>query len=182
MRRRTLWLLLALTAALLLAASAARADAPTKSEEQAAESVFTERAPETLRSWRGPAVLFERLALNLVGSRHICLETTQMELVWHISGGVPPYTRTLDGQAIDAEAGSAIVTCGPSTADPTPGLEQTFKGGVIDGRGVTATDELRVALTAPPPRPMPGTALHGASGCAAAELDRRKRGSIRQRL
>ena len=170
MRRRTLWALLALTTALLLAASATRADAPTKPENQTAESVFTEQAPEALRSWRGPAVLLERLALNLVGSRHICLETTQMELVWHISGGVPPYTRTLDGQAIDAEAGSAVVTCGPSTADPTPGLEQTFKGGVIDGRGVIAEDDLRVALTAPPPRPMPGTVLHGASDDAALRL------------
>ena len=171
MRRRTLWLLLALTTALLMAANTTRADAPIEPENQAAESVFTERAPETLRSWRGPAVLFERLALNLVGSRHICLETAQMELVWHISGGVPPYTRTLDGQAIDAEAGSAIVTCGPSTADPTPGLEQTFKGAVIDGRGVIAEDDLRVALTAPPPRPEPGTALHGASIGTALRLN-----------
>ena len=95
MRRNALWLLLALTTALLLAASAARADVPTKPENQTAESVFTERAPEALRSWLGPAVLLERLALQLVGSRHICLETTQMEIVWHISGGVPPYTRTL---------------------------------------------------------------------------------------
>ena len=171
MRRNTVWTLLALAVALLLAANATRADAPTKPENQTVESVFTERAPETLRSWRGPAVLLERLALNLVGSRHICLETTQMELVWHISGGVPPYTRTLDGQAIDAEAGSAIVTCGPSTADPTPGLEQTFKGAVIDGRGVIAEDDLRVALTAPPPRPMPGTALHGASIGTALRLN-----------
>ncbi len=171
MRRYMLWLLLALTTAPLLAASAARADAPTKPENQTAESVFTEQAPEALRSWRGPAVLLERLALNLVGSRHICLETTQMEIVWHISGGVPPYTRTLDGQAIDTEAGSAIVTCGPSTADPTPGLEQTFKGGVIDSRGVIAEDDLRVALTAPPPRPMPGTVLHGASIGAALRLN-----------
>ena len=171
MRRNTVWTLLALAVALLLAANATRADAPTKPENQTVESVFTERAPEALRSWRGPAVLFERLALNLVGSRHICLETAQMELVWHISGGVPPYTRTLDGQAIDAEAGSAVVTCGPSTADPTPGLEQTFKGGVIDGRGVIAEDDLRVALTAPPPRPMPGTVLHGASIGAALRLN-----------
>ena len=170
MRRNTVWTLLALAVALLLAANATRADAPTKPENQTVESVFTERVPETLRSWRGPAVLLERLALNLVGSRHICLETAQMELVWHISGGVPPYTRTLDGQAIDAEAGSAVVTCGPSAADPTPGLEQTFKGAVIDGRGVTAEDDLRVALTAPPPRPTLGTVLHGASDDAALRL------------
>ena len=170
MRRNTVWTLLALAVTLLLTANATRADAPTKPENQTAESVFTEQAPEALRSWRGPAVLLERLALNLVGSRHICLETAQMELVWHISGGVPPYTRTLDGQAIDAEAGSAIVTCGPSTADPTPGLEQTFKGGVIDGRGVIAEDDLRVALTAPPPRPTLGTVLHGASDGVALRL------------
>ena len=171
MRRNTVWTLLALAVALLLAANATRADAPSEPENQTAESVFAERAPETLRSWRGPAVLLERLALNLVGSRHICLETAQMELVWHISGGVPPYTRTLDGQAIEAEAGSAVVTCGPSTADPTPGLEQTFKGAVIDGRGVTAEDDLRVALTAPPPRPAPGAVSHSASIGAALRLN-----------
>lgn len=171
MRHGTLWMLLALTAALLLAANIAHADAPIESEERTEKSVFNEQAREALRSWFGPDALPERLTLNLVGSRHICLKTTQMELVWHISGGVPPYTRTLDGQSIAPDAGSAIVTCGPPTANPTPGLEQTFKGGVIDGRGVTAEDELRVALTAPPPRPTPGTLQHGASDGAALRLN-----------
>ena len=171
MRQTALWMLLALTAALLLAANVARGDGPIGSEGRAAESVFRERVREGLRSWFGPDTLPERLALNLVGSRHICLKTTQMELVWHISGGVPPYTRTLDGQSIAPDAGSAIVTCGPPTANPTPGLQQTFKGGVTDGRGVAAEDELRVALTAPPPRPTPGTVRHGASNGAALRLN-----------
>ena len=171
MRRNGLWMLLALTSALLLATGAAHGDDPGESEGRTTESVFTEGVRDELRSWFGPASQPPHLTLNLVGSRYICLETTQMELVWHISGGVPPYTRTLDGRTIEATAGSAIVTCGPPTADPTPGLEQTFKGGVIDGRGVTAEDELRVALTAPPPRPTLGTVQHGASDGTALRLN-----------
>ena len=170
MRHSTLWMLLALTAALVLAIGVAHGDDPGESGGRTTESVFTERVRDELRSWFGPANQPAPLTLNLVGSRHICLKATQMELVWFISGGVPPYTRTLDGQPIDADAGSAIVTCGPPTADPTPGLEQTFKGGVIDGRGVTAEDELHVALTAPPPRPVPGTVLHGTSDGVALRL------------
>ena len=171
MRRRTLWALLALTTTLLLAASVARGDAPTESEAQAAESVFTERAPEALRSWLGPDTLPPRLTLKLVLWQGDCREIGQIELAWFISGGVPPYTPTLDGQPIDAATRSAVMTCGPPTADPPPGLEQTFKGGVTDGRGVTATDELRVPLTAPPPRPMPGTVLHGAPIGTALRLN-----------
>ena len=171
MRHGTLWTLLALTTALLLAANIAHADAPSESENRTTESVFDERARVELRSWPRLTNQPAPLTLNLVGSRHICLKATQMELVWFISGGVPPYTRTLDGQPIDADAGSAIVTCGPPTADPTPGLEQTFKGGVIDGRGVTAEDELHVALTAPPPRPTLGAVLHGAADGTALRLN-----------
>ena len=113
----------------------------------------------------------ERLTLVLVRWQGDCREFRRIELVWFISGGVPPYTRTLDGQAIDADAASAIVTCSPpADTDPPPGLEQAFKGGVTDSRGVTAEDELRAALTWPPPRTAPGTVLHGASDDAALRL------------
>ena len=170
MRRRTLWLLLALTAALLLAASIARGNDPTEPERPAAESAFAERVEEELRSWFGPALLPERLTLELVWWKGDCKEFGGIELVLRISGGVPPYTRTLDGQAIDADAGSISVACSPPTPDPPPGLERVFKGGVTDSRGVTAEDELRAALTWPPPRAEPGALFNDASTSAALRL------------
>ena len=111
-----------------------------------------------------------RLTLKLF-SRGTCVEFGAVELVWRISGGVPPYTRTLDGATIDeTDPGSALVTCGLSTADPAPGLKRTFKGRVTDSRGVTAQDELRLALTAPPPRAARGAVAHDASTEAALRL------------
>ena len=171
MRRNALCMLLALTAALLLAASIARGNDPTEPERPAAESAFAERVEEGLRSWFGPTLLPERLALELVWWKGDCREFGRIELVWHVSGGVPPYTRTLDGQAIDADAASAIVTCSPpAEADPPPGLKQVFKGGVTDSRGVTAEDELRAALTWPPPRAEPGAVFNDASTSATLRL------------
>ena len=169
MRRSAVWTLLALTAALLLAVGAARGDAPLRSEERAAE-----RIREELRSWFGPAALPplpERLTLELIWWQGDCREFGRIELVWRVSGGVPPYTRTLNGQAIDADAASASAACNPpADADPPPGLEQVFKGGVTDSRGVTAEDELRAALTWPPPRAEPGAASNDASASAALRL------------
>ena len=169
MRHSAVWTLLALTAALLLAVGAARGDAPIESEGRAAE-----RIGEELRSWFGPAALPplpERLTLELIWWQGDCREFGRIELVWRVSGGVPPYTRTLDGQAIDADAASASAACNPpADADPPPGLEQVFKGGVTDSRGVTAEDELRAALTWPPPRAEPGAVFNDASTSAALRL------------
>ena len=169
MRRSAVWTLLALTVALLLAVGAARGDAPIESEGRAAE-----RIREELRSWFGPAALPplpERLTLELIWWQGDCREFGRIELVWRVSGGVPPYTRTLDGQAIDADAASASAACNPpADADPPPGLEQVFKGGVTDSRGVTAEDELRAALTWPPPRAEPGAVSNDASTSAALRL------------
>ena len=171
MRRRTPWLLLALTAALLLAASIARGNDPTELGRPAAESAFAERVEEELRSWFGPTLLPERLTLKLIRWQGDCREFGRIELVWRVSGGVPPYTRTLDGQVIDTDAASASVACNPpAEADPPPGLEQVFKGGVTDSRGVTAEDELRAALTWPPPRAEPGAVFNDASTSAALRL------------
>ena len=171
MRQCALWMLLALIAALLLAVEVARGDDPGESEGRAAESVVTERVEEELRSWFGPDVFPERLTLEMLWWYGDCTEIGRIELEWGISGGVPPYTRTLDGQAIDATASGAGPICGPSASDDsTPGAERIFKGGVTDSRGVTATDELRVPLTAPPPRAAPGAARYDASTGAALQL------------
>ena len=158
MRRRMLWLLLALTAALLLAVSAARADAPTKPEERAAESVFTERrAPEALRSWLGPDTLPPRLTLRLWTRPSACIEATRTGLLWNVYGGVPPFTVTVDGQPTRAGSWFLTVVCGlapadPHPCDPDPRQYQTFRATATDSRGVAVDAELRVTVAAAPQR------------------------------
>ena len=110
------------------------------------------------------------LTLKLFWSYGDCMKIGQIELDLVVFGGVPPYTLTIDGQSIDAEAGEGavawgmhVVTCGSSTVDPAPGAERIIRSRVTDSRGVTAQDELRVPLTAPPPRARRGAVAHGAS-------------------
>ena len=117
------------------------------------------------------------LTLKLFWSYGDCMKIGQIELDLVVFGGVPPYTLTIDGQSIDAEAGEgavawggAVVTCGSSTADPAPGAERIIRSRVTDSRGVTAQDELRLALTAPPPRARRGAIAHDASTEAALRL------------
>ena len=157
MRRRTLWLLLALTTALLLAANIARADAPTESENQTAESVFTERAPEALRSWLGPDALLPRLTLRLHARPSTCIEATRTILFSTVFGGVPPYTVTVGGEPVRPYFMSLTVVCGLAPADPRPcdsdpRQYQTFRATATDSRGVAVDAELRVAVAAAPQR------------------------------
>ena len=112
-----------------------------------------------------------RLTIELDWWYGNCTEIGEVDLEVLVSGGVPPYTVTLDGQAIDADAwGVHVVTCDSSTADPAPGAERIIRSRVTDSRGVTAQDELRVPLTAPPPRARRGAVAHEASTEAALRL------------
>ena len=153
MRRRTLWILLALTAALFLAASAARADAPSESENQTAESVFAERAPEALRSWFGSDTLPPRLTLRLRARPSTCIEATRTILISTVFGGVPPYTVTVGGEPVRPYFMSLTVVCGlapadPHPCDPDPRQYQTFRATATDSRGVAVDAELRVTVAA----------------------------------
>ena len=176
MRRRTLWALLALTTALLLAASAARADAPSESENQAAASVFTERVPEALRSWFGPATFPSRLTLDLSTEGDRCAETGFAEIYWRVSGGVPPYEIVVDGQQATRGWGWGVpVRCHPPTTslppcDPLHSSHRTVQAIATDSRGVSAKAEARIALGEPPPPAEPGAVLHDASPAAGLLL------------
>ena len=169
MRRRTLWALLALTVALLLAANAARADAPSKSENQAAASVFTERVPEALRSWFGPATFPSRLTLDLSTAGDRCAETGFAEIYWRVSGGVPPYEIIVDGQRVTRGWGWAVpVRCHPPATnlppcDPLHSSHRTVRATAIDSRGVSAKAAAQIALGEPPSPTEPGAVLHDAS-------------------
>ena len=157
MRRHAPWLLLALTVALLLAANVARADAPTESENQTAESVFTERAPEALRSWLGPDTLPPRLTLRLWARPSNCIEATRTILFSTVFGGVPPFTVTVGGEPVRPYFMSLTVVCGLAPADsrpcdPDPRQYQTFRATATDSRGVAVDAELRVTVAAAPQR------------------------------
>ena len=175
MRRRTLWLLLALTAALLLAANIARGNDPTEPERPAAESAFAERVEEGLRSWFGPTLLPERLTLELLTGPDLCAVIGRTGLYWHTSGGVPPYTVTVDGQQVDGGAGSVPVRCrSPETSlpacDPLRSSHRTVLATVTDSRGVSAKAELQVALGEPPSPAEPGAVRQDASGGVGLRL------------
>ena len=117
----------------------------------------------------------EPLTLALRMASVPCVEPTSLRLSWRITGGAPPYTLTVDGQAVSTRFGIAWVNCGllptdPQPCDPEPKLHQTFKAVATDSRGVTAEDELHIAVAEPPQRAKPGAVLPGASGGAAVQL------------
>ena len=176
MRRRTLWLLLALTTALLLAANAARADAPIESENQTAASVFAESVPEALRSWFGPATFPPRLTLKLSTEGDRCAETGFAEIYWRVSGGVPPYKIIVDGQRVTRGWGWGVpVRCHPPATnlppcDPLRSSHRTVRATATDRRGVSAKTEARIALGEPPSPAEPGAVLQGTSAAAGLLL------------
>ena len=117
----------------------------------------------------------EPLTLDPRMSSAPCVEPTILTLRWRIAGGVPPYTLTVDGQAVSTRFGIAWVNCGllptdPQPCDPEPKSHQTFKAVATDSRGVTATAELQVAVAESPQRPAPGAVLPGASTGSAVRL------------
>ena len=117
----------------------------------------------------------EPLTLALRMASLPCVELTSLRLGWRIAGGVPPYTLTVDGQAVDPRLGIAWLNCGllptdPQPCDPEPKLHQTFRAVATDSRGVTAEDELHVAVAEPPRRAKPGAVLPGASAGSAVRL------------
>ncbi len=101
--------------------------------------------------------------------------TERIMLGPRISGGVPPYTVTIDDQPFDLQRRAVILDCGlrpsdPPPCDPNPKLHQTFTVVATDSRGVTATATLQVAVTEPPYRLAPGAVLSGASTGTAVRL------------
>ncbi len=115
--------------------------------------------PETELQWTaGTAVeaqlkVYAPLTLDLTSSRDLCTANTLTELSWEIAGGMPPYTLTIEGETVDAEAESHGVNCGPIPTDPLTGElianpTKTFSAMVTDSRDTVASAVIEVALTA----------------------------------
>ena len=98
------------------------------------------------------------LTLAITAERSECTAATLNPVTWEISGGTPPYTLTIDGASVEADAESATVTCGslPEGASTAPG---TITAVVTDDSGATATAS--AAYTIVPPLPAPETAEVG---------------------
>ena len=129
-------LLLALAAALLWAAGGASARGP-------------------IEWWADGRPAFPPLNLELESSRELCTAGTLTEVSWKISGGVPPYSLTIEGAAVDAQADNIRINCGALPYDPRTGelaasRTKTFRGSLRDSRGVTASATAPVTLTTPP--------------------------------
>ena len=101
------------------------------------------------------------LTLELASSRDLCTANTLTELSWTISGGRPPYTLSIDGQTVDANAESHRANCGPIptdpfTGDPIPASSKRWTATVSDSQPTTASVSQRIETElveplAPPP-------------------------------
>ena len=114
-------------------------------------------SPHTPEAEATPAAA---LTLSLKSSHELCAADTSTELSWTISGGIPPYTLTIDGERVDADSESHRVNCGslridPQTDQPLPNQSKTFGAVVNDSSGRTARAEamVTVAAAAAPPAP-----------------------------
>ena len=124
-------------------------DGPTPTLTSPKEGRYS---PHTAEAIPAPA-----LTLSLESSRQLCTANTLTELSWKITGGVPPYTLTIEGEKVDPSAESHLVNCGPllidpQTEEPLPNQSKTFTAIVADARGVVATAEAVVVPVALPPR------------------------------
>ena len=121
--------LLALLAALLLGASVATAQAP------------------------------DPLTLTITAGRAECTEATLNPVTWTITGGSPPYTVTVAGAPVAADATSANATCGtlPEPGEgETPVTEApgTITATVTDATGAPATASATYTIVPPLPAPV----------------------------
>ena len=101
------------------------------------------------------------LTLELTSSRALCTANTLTELSWTIAGGRPPYTLTIDGETVDANAESHRANCGPIptdpfTGDPIPASSKRWTATVSDSQEPSASISQRIEIElveplAPPP-------------------------------
>ena len=112
--------------------------------------------PSSRAAARAAAQTVDPLTLELASSRALCTANTLTGLSWTISGGLPPYTLTIDGETVDSEAESHRVNCGPIATDPETDQPvsdptKTIRATITDTSATpdTATDEVLVDLAPP---------------------------------
>ena len=114
----------------------------------------------TMLAWAPAAAQADPLTLELSSSRELCTANTLTELSWTIAGGRPPYTLSIDGETVDANAESHRANCGPLMMDPLteeslPNQTKTFSATVADSEAAPATTTGAVNVELAPPLPAP---------------------------
>lgn len=109
--------------------------------------------------WAPASADGEPLTLEISVSPRTCTAGSLAVATWQISGGEQPYQLTIDGQTVDADAGSATVRCGSSLSGAPAWLSEvvrhlTVRAEVVDAAGATMVAETTLvpALPLPPPR------------------------------
>ena len=115
-------------------------------------------APPPFEWWANGKPPTPPLYLALESSRELCTAGTLTEISWEIAGGTPPYTLSIGGETVDADAGSHRINCGALTeaeaddADTALAAKQ-ITATVTDSRGVQREVSLDVARARPLPAP-----------------------------
>ena len=100
------------------------------------------------------------LHLELRSSRELCTAGTLTEVSWEISGGVAPYSLSVEGEAVNVDAENVRINCGALTEAEAGDAEadlaaKTVSAVVTDSRGVQHEAAIEVdrarALPALPP-------------------------------
>ena len=88
------------------------------------------------------------LTLTITAERSECTAGTLNPVSWTITGGTPPYTLTVAGETVAADAESATVTCGalPRGASTAPA---TISAVVMDAAGWTTTTSTAYTIVPP---------------------------------
>ena len=112
--------------------------------------------PSSRAAARAAAQNVDPLTLELASSRALCTANTLTELSWSISGGIPPYTLSIDGETVAANAESHRANCGPIptdplSGDPLPGPTKTFTATVTDSQSPPDPAMATVAVDLAPP-------------------------------
>ena len=99
------------------------------------------------------------LTLELQSSRNLCTAGTPTEISWGIAGGMPPYTLSIEGETVDADAESHRINCGALTeAEATDEgaalVAKRVSATVTDSRGAQRQASRDVARTRPLPPPV----------------------------
>ena len=113
------------------------------------------QAPPPFEWWAYGKPATPPLYLQLTSSRELCTAGTLTEISWTVSGGVPPYSLTIEDAAVDAQADNIRINCGALPYDPRTGelaasRTKTFQGSLRDSRGVTTTATALVTVITPP--------------------------------
>ena len=131
---------------------------PNPSAQSADTGASPRGTPPPFEWWADGKPATPLLYLQLTSSRELCTAGTPTEISWQIAGGVPPYTLSVEGSAVDVAADNVRVICGARAEPPAPDTATALEpkrvtATVTDSRGVQRQTSLNVARVRALPAP-----------------------------